>query len=123
MSVKLPLLGDATSEAKGLAREESAPWARMEPSARPVAARTWLALIGSPGEDAPARFACALSSALAAHARYALLSAGAPAALASALAQSGAEPLRCSAPVDASNGTAPALRGGAAFSVAACVAR
>jgi hypothetical protein len=101
VSVKLPLLVDSAIEANALAREASAPWARVAPAARPIAARAWLALIGSPGEDAPARFACALSSALGEHARYALLSAGAPAALASALQQCGAEALRCTPFVDA----------------------
>jgi hypothetical protein len=103
LSVKLPLLIDSADEARTLARAERAPWSRVEPSARPIAARPWIALIGTPGEDAPARFACALSSALGAHARCALLSAAAPPKLASALANSGAEALRCSSPVDASS--------------------
>ena len=50
------------------------------------------------GDEAPARFACALSSALGERGRVALLGAAAPAAVAAALEQSGAVVQRCEEP-------------------------
>lgn len=91
----LPLLGD---EPGGGLPDAHGAVASVRPEARALAARNWIACVGL-GEDA-ARFACALSSALATHPRYALLTQHAPAALVDALRRSGAEPLRCLQPVD-----------------------
>ena len=111
MSVKLPLFVEPDARGKAGTKAGAKPptsdagaqLARVAPSARPLAGRTWLAVIGSPGEDAPAQFACALSSTLGTQARYVLLTAGAPPALAAALQRSGAEVLRCP-PVEAEAG-------------------
>jgi hypothetical protein len=92
--VALPLLAD---EPRVDRRDQHDVIASVRPEARALAVRNWIACLGF-GEE-PARFACALSSALGAQQRYALLSQDAPPTLARALQQSGAEPLHCPQPV------------------------
>ena len=88
--VTLPLVG--TSDAPPRAATQALP--AIAPEQRPQAVRAWLSVIGAPGDEAPARFACALATALPAGECHALLSAAAPEALAAALQQSGALPTR-----------------------------
>ena len=98
--VALPLLlPRVTSEA--LPRATSSALPRIAPAQRAQAVRAWLSVIGLPGDEAPARFACALASALPALERHALLSARAPEALVAALQQSGAAVLRVGSAPDA----------------------
>ena len=99
--VKLPLLGASESAATAGKASAAPALPSIAPEQRPRAQRAWLAAIGAPGDEAPARFACALSSALAACERYALLGHDAPAALVAALERSGASPLRAAQSLDA----------------------